>query len=161
MRLYEIPEQYRQALESIDVDEETGEIINADALNQFEMDAKEKIENAALFCRELYAESECLIKEADRLYSRSKSMDRRADRIKALIQEALAPFNGKVKTPRITVYERHSTSAVVDDFSKIPDAFKKTKTEVTINLTDLKKAIKEGAVIEGAHLVDKTSICMR
>ncbi len=66
MRLYEIPEQYRQALESIDVDEETGEIINADALNQFEMDAKEKIENAALFCRELDRESIALSEEADR-----------------------------------------------------------------------------------------------
>lgn len=161
MKLYEIPEQYRQALESIDVDEDTGEILNADALNQFEMDAKEKIECAALFCRELEAESECLLKESDRLFSRSKSIDKRIARIKALIQEALVPFNGKVKTPRITVYERRSTSAVVDDFNKIPDEFKKTKTEILINLSDLKKAINAGAEIEGAHLVNKTSVVMR
>ena len=161
MKLYEIAEQYRQALESIEVDEDTGEILNADALNQFEMDAKDKIECAALFCRELETESECLLKESDRLFSRSKSIDKRIARIKALIQEALVPFNGKVKTPRITVYERHSSSVIIDDFDKIPEDFKTTKTEVIVNKTNIKKAIQNGTEIDGVHLEDKVSVVMR
>lgn len=161
MRLYEIPEKYRQALESVDIDEETGEIINADALNQFEMDAKEKIENAALFCRELDRESTVLSEEADRMIDRSKSMVKKAERIKSLILPALQAFNGKVKTARVTVYERKTESVVVDDIERIPDSFKKTKTEVIVSKTSLKKAIQSGENISGAHLEEKTIVAMR
>ena len=161
MKLYEIPEQYRQALESIDVDEETGEIVNADALNQFEMDAKEKIENAALFVRELERESQAISEEAERMRNRAKAVERKAERIKSLILTALQPFDGRVKTQRITVYERHTDVVKIVEGSTLPDAYVTKKVTLSPNKTELKRAIKAGATIDGVTLEDSVSVVMR
>ena len=161
MKLYEIPEQYRLALEGIEVDEETGEILNADAIDQFEMDAKEKIENAALFVRELERESQAISEEADRMRNRAKAVERKAERVKNLILTALQPFNGKVKTQRITVYERHTDVVKIADGSMLPDAYVTKKVTVSRNKTELKRAIKAGATIDGVTLVDSVSVVMR
>lgn len=57
MKLYEIAPALRFALDDIVVDEETGEILNADALHAVEAEAAEKIEATALYLRELDAEA--------------------------------------------------------------------------------------------------------
>ena len=44
MKLYEISDAIRAALDHIDVDPETGEILSADALHAVEAEASDKIE---------------------------------------------------------------------------------------------------------------------
>ena len=58
MKLYEIAPALRFALDDIVVDEETGEILSADALHTVEAEASEKIEATALYLRELDADAE-------------------------------------------------------------------------------------------------------
>ena len=48
MKLYEIPTKIRAALDGIDCDPETGEILQADALHAVEAEASDKIEATAL-----------------------------------------------------------------------------------------------------------------
>lgn len=47
MKLYQISDAIRQALDHIELDEETGEILSADALHAVEAEASEKIEATA------------------------------------------------------------------------------------------------------------------
>lgn len=155
MKLYEIAPALRFALDDIEVDPETGEILNADELHAVEAEAAEKIEATALYLRELDAEAKAAKDEADRMIARVKSMQKRSDYLKAMLLDALHA-TGKVKTARVTVSIRTSKAIEVADGVTLPDAFVTVRT--TPNKTALKEAIEAGAEIEGVRLVARESV---
>ena len=157
MKLYEIAPALRFALDDIVVDEETGEILNADALHAVEAQAAEKIEATALYLRELDAEAKAAKDEADRMIARVKSMQKRSDYLKAMLLDALHA-TGKVKTARVTVSIRTSKAIEVADGVTLPDVFVTVRTTTTPNKTALKEAIEAGADIEGVRLVERESV---
>lgn len=157
MKLYEIAPALRFALDDIVVDEETGEILNADALHAVEAEASDKIEATALYLRELDAEAKAAKDEADRMIARVKSMQKRSDYLKAMLLDALHA-TGKVKTARVTVSIRTSKAIEVADGVTLPDAFVTVRTTTTPNKTALKEAIEAGAEIEGVRLVARESV---
>ena len=160
MKLYEIAPALRFALDDIVVDEETGEILQADALHAVEAEAAEKIEATALYLRELDAEAKAAKEEADRMIARVKSMQKRSDYLKAMLLDALHA-TGKVKTGRVTVSIRTSKAIEVADGVTLPDAFVTVRTTTTPNKTALKEAIEAGADIEGVRLVERESVQIR
>ena len=160
MKLYQISDAIRQALDHIELDEETGEILSADALHAVEAEASEKIEATALYLRELDAEAKAAKEEADRMLARVKSMQKRSDYLKAMLLEALHA-TGKVKTARVSVSIRTSKAIEVADGVTLPDAFVTVRTTTTPNKTALKEAIEAGADIEGVRLVERESVQIR
>lgn len=159
MRLYEIPNELRLALESLEVDEDTGEILNPEILTKVESAAKEKIEAAALFCRELDSEATAVKDEADRLAARARALTSKSARIKALLEPALESLGGKVKTGRISVFFRTSKSVEVSEGVELPDEF--TRKYVTPDKPKIKEALSAGMEIPGCALVSKRSITTR
>lgn len=157
MKLYQISDAIRQALDHIELDEETGEILSADELHAVEAEAAEKIEATALYLRELDAEAKAAKEEADRMLARVKSMQKRSDYLKAMLLDALHA-TGKVKTPSVTVFIRTSKAIEVADGVTLPDAFVTVRTTTTPNKTALKEAIEAGADIEGVRLVERESV---
>lgn len=157
MKLYEISDAIRAALDHIDVDPETGEILSADALHAVEAEASDKIEATALYLRELDAEAKAAKDEADRMIARVKSMQKRSDYLKSMLLEALHA-TGKVKTARVSVSIRTSKAIEVADGVTLPDAFVTVRTTTTPNKTALKEAIEAGADIEGVRLVERESV---
>ena len=160
MKLYEISDAIRAALDHIELDEETGEILQADALHAVEAEANDKIEETALYLRELDAEAKADKDEADRMIARVKSMQKRSDYLKAMLLDALHA-TGKVKTARVTVSIRTSKAIEVADGVTLPDAFVTVRTTTTPNKTALKEAIEAGADIEGVRLVERESVQIR
>ena len=59
MTLFEINEQIQKAIE-LGFDPETGEILDASALEQLQIDRDEKIENICLYIKDLTAEAKAL-----------------------------------------------------------------------------------------------------
>lgn len=157
MKLYEISDAIRAALDHIELDPETGEILQADALHAVEAEASEKIEATALYLRELDAEAKAAKDEADRMIARVKSMQKRSDYLKSMLIEALHA-TGKVKTARVTVSIRTNKAIEVADGVTLPDAFVTVRTTTTPNKTALKEAIEAGAEIEGVRLVERESV---
>ena len=157
MKLYEISDAIRAALDHIELDEETGEILQADALHAVEAEANDKIEATALYLRELDAEAKAAKDEADRMIARVKSMQKRSDYLKAMLLDALHA-TGKVKTARVTVSIRTSKAIEVADGVTLPDAFVTVRTTTTPNKTALKEAIEAGADLEGVRLVERESV---
>lgn len=157
MKLYQISDAIRQALDHIELDEETGEILSADALHAVEAEAADKIEATALYLRELDAEAKAAKEEADRMLARVKSMQKRSNYLKAMLLEALHA-TGKVKTARVSVSIRTSKAIEVADGVTLPDAFVTVRTTTTPNKTALKEAIEAGADIEGVRLVERESV---
>lgn len=158
MKLYEIPTKIRAALDGIDCDPETGEILQADALHAVEAEASEKIEATALYLRELQAEAKAIKVEADRMKARAEALEKKSETLKHLMLEVLPAVGGKVKTPSVTVFIRTSKAIEVADGVTLPDAFVTVRTTTTPNKTALKEAIEAGADIEGVRLVERESV---
>ena len=160
MKLYEISDAIRQALDHIELDEETGEILSADELHAVEAEAAEKIEATALYLRELDAEAKAAKDEADRMIARVKSMQKRSDYLKSMLLDALHA-TGKVKTARVTVSIRTTKAVEIAEGADLPEAYTTVKTTVSPNKTAIKDALSAGIEVPGCHIEERESVQIR
>lgn len=160
MKLYEISDAIRAALDHIDVDPETGEILNADNLHAVEAEASEKIEATALYLRELDAEAKAAKDEADRMIARVKSMQKRSDYLKSMLLDALHA-TGKVKTARVTVSIRTTKAVEIAEGANLPEAYTTIKTTVSPNKVAIKQALLDGVEVPGCSLEARESVSIR
>lgn len=160
MKLYQISDAIRQALDHIELDEETGEILNADELHAVEAEAADKIEATALYLRELDAEAKAAKDEADRMLARVKSMQKRSDYLKSMLLEALHT-TGKVKTARVAVSIRTTQAVEVSEGADLPEAYTTVKTTVSPNKVAIKQALLDGVEVPGCHLEARESVSIR
>ena len=160
MKLYEISDAIRQALDHIELDEETGEILSADALHAVEAQAAEKVEATALYLRELDAEAKAAKDEADRMLARVKSMQKRSDYLKAMLLDALHA-TGKVKTGRVTVSIRTTKAVEIAEGADLPEAYTTVKTTVSPNKVAIKQALLDGVEVPGCHIEERESVQIR
>lgn len=160
MKLYEISDAIRAALDHIEIDEETGEILSADALHAVEAEAAEKIEATALYLRELDAEARAAKDEADRMLARVKSMQKRSDYLKAMLLDALHA-TGKVKTGRVTVSIRTTKAVEIAEGADLPEAYTTVKTTVSPNKVAIKQALLDGVEVPGCHIEERESVQIR
>lgn len=162
MKLYEIPGTIRAALDRIEIDEETGEIINAADLDAVEAEAHEKLESTALYVRELNAEADALKAEIERLTDRRRSLEKRSTFLKCLMLQGLDALGAtKLKTPMVTISVRTSKAVELDAdaLDVLPEGFIRIKREA--DKTAIKAAIERGFCMLGAHLVENRSLTMR
>lgn len=160
MKLYQISDAIRQALDHIELDEETGEVLSADELHAVEAEASEKIEATALYLRELDAEAKAAKEEADRMLARVKSMQKRSDYLKAMLLDALHA-TGKVKTGRVTVSIRTTKAVEIAEGADLPEAYTTVKTTVSPNKVAIKQALLDGVEVPGCHLEARESVSIR
>ena len=158
LTLYEIDQQIENAIE-LGFDPETGEILDASALEQLQMDFDEKVENTLLYIKNLLAEAEAIDAEQKALDARKKSRKRRAEYLTNYVQNVL---DGKkfISAKCETTY-RKVQSVVVDDFESIPEEYLRIKTVSEPDKTAIKDAIKSGAEIAGAHLEERQSMSIK
>lgn len=160
MKLYQISDAIRQALDHIELDEETGEVLSADALHAVEAEASDKVEATALYLRELDAEAKAAKEEADRMLARVKSLQKRSDYIKAMLLDALHA-TGKVKTARVTVSIRTTKAVEIAEGADLPEAYTTVKTTVSPNKIAIKQALLDGVEVPGCHLEARESVSIR
>lgn len=159
MKLYEIPEAYRQVLEGVQVDEETGEILGTDALVEFAGDLNETIKNTGLYLFELDSEAQQIDAQIKRLKARKDSMKRRSETLKNLMLDAMTSTGlKKVSDPLVTVYLRKSTATIVDEMDILPKDLIRVKVETSPDLVAIGKKLKAGEVIPGAHLEERQNV---
>ena len=155
MNLYEIDHAILDC-----VDRETGEIVDVDALNALEMEHDAKIENVALWIKNLLSDARQIEAERDALEKREKSAKNKAENLKKYLAGYL---NGhKFNTPKVAISFRKSTSVEVSDINKImllndADIYLKY-AEPTPDKTAIKNAIRSGIQIPGCSLVEKSNI---
>ena len=156
MTLYEIDQKIEAAITNA-VDEETGEITEDFAmLDELQIEREQKIENSGLYIKNLTAEIESLKAEEKALYERRKSKEKRAEWLKSYLAYSLA--GAKFETPKLALSFRKSIVVDVADVDKLPEEFKRVKTTIDADKTALKEALKAGALIDGATLVEKQNL---
>ena len=63
----------------LEIDEETGEILNADELDALQMERDIKIENIALWIKNLKADAEAYKKEKESFYQKERAAKNKAE----------------------------------------------------------------------------------
>ena len=152
--LYELDEAIRNF--ELEIDEETGEVLNAEDLDNLEMERETKIESVGLWVKNLEAEKEAVKAEKDRFAQREKVLGNKIERLKGWLSYALQ--GEKFTTPRLVVSYRKSESVNITNESAIDDKYCDISVVRKPNKTALKKALKDGEEIVGAELVEKQNI---
>ena len=154
MKLYEIDEAIRNF--RFQIDEESGEILNADELDELELAREKKIEGIACLCKERRASAKALRDEMKNLKARAERDEKSADDLEAWLERILD--GEKFTTSRCAITWRKSKRVEILDESLIPDAFFTVKTERSPNKTAIKNAIESGEDIDGAVLATRNNI---
>ena len=160
MKLYEIDVAIEQLIAE-SVDEETGELlIDPEKLEALQLQRDVAVENLALYYKNLLAEAKAIKEEETALAARRKTTENAAERAKNYLEYALK--GEKFKTPRVAISYRSSVKVeIADNFVEwaqvhAPDFLRYKDPEP--DKTAIKDALKSGEYLEGASLVDTTSI---
>lgn len=163
MTLYEIDFQIKQFLDNLmdSVDEETGEVLDIDpseleALNEAR---QKKLENIALYIKNLDADAKAIKEEEKNLKERRERVEKKAERLRKLLSDSiLNAGDDHFETSRCSVTFRASDTVEIDDLDLIDDVYIKVVTDYKPDKTALKKAIKAGIKIDGCHLESHNNI---
>ena len=137
------------------VDMETGEIIDAAKLDALNMEKERKIRNIACWVKDLDAEADALKKEKEGFAAREKAARHKADSLKAYLASYL---DGKAaKGDEYQISFRASQATEITDEEAIPSAFFIPQPG-KLDKDGLLKALKGGAVIPGAQLIERKNI---
>lgn len=157
MNLYEINEQLESAIEKC-VNPETGEILDAESLINLQIEESEKIENIALYIKNLSASANEIRVEESALAERRRVKQKKAEWLENYLSNYLLSV-GKTRyeTPKCALSFRKSESVEIDAGANIPERFMRIK-DPEINKADIKAALKLGEKISGARLVTRQNL---
>ena len=145
------------------IDPETGELLDYEAFASLQMERDTKIENMALWYKDLTAEAKAIREEQKALAERRRSAENKAERLKGYIETALGgePW----QSARAAVSYRKSTAVEIEDEAALIEelefnGFDECLTYQTpkINKVELMKALKAGTIIKGAELVTRQNV---
>ena len=151
--LYEINQQI---LDCIDPD--TGEIADFEKFDALQVERETKIENIALWIKNLKAEAEALKAEKQAFADRQKACENKAESLKRYLDHALE--GQAFKTTKVAVSFRKTKSVEIDNVLDLPAEYLRF-SEPTADKTAIKKAIDEGKEITGAHIVEGLSLSIK
>ena len=145
------------------IDEETGEIKDYEAFEELQMQKEEKIENTALWYKNLVAESKAIREEEKALAERRKSLENKAENLKNFINRTLD--GNKFSTSKVAISYRKSTAVEVDD-EFIDYAMKNNNDLLTFkrpepNKTVIKGMLQGGFDIPHAELVERNNMSIK
>lgn len=152
--LYEINEQLLNLTDS-----ETGEITDWSAFEALQLARDEKIENIALYHKNLLAEAAALKAEEKSFAERRKRAENKAESLKRYLDSALQ--GQKFNTTKVAISYRKSTSVEVDE-TKLPLRWlREIPATHVVDKVEIAKALKAGEAIEGATLITRDNIQIR
>lgn len=150
MTLFEIEQEILSC-----IDMETGEVIDLEKLDQLEMDRERKIENIALWIKNLLSDAEALKAQKETFANRQKAAENKAESLKKYLNDYLA--GKKFSTDKVAISFRKSTAVNITDPLQIPKEYLKY-SDPTIDKAAIKKAITQGSVVGGAEIVESQNI---
>ena len=162
LSLYEIDSRIKGIIDglydSVDENGEVGEVDLTELL-QLQEDRKTKLENIALYIKNLDAEAKAIKEEEEKLTKRRKSIENKADRLRALIIASMKEAgDDKLETARCKAKIKDNEQTEIIDLEQIPEEFISIKTEKKPDKTAIKKAIKAGQTVAGAQIIINTTI---
>lgn len=163
--LYELDSKIAELLETgfemSCIDAETGEIDETQLavyLEQLQLDRKTKIDNIAVFVKNLEAEAVAIRAEEKKLKERREAKERKAERLKNYIKTSMM-LQGETKfeSARVSMALRNSKAVVVDE-SKLESVYFINKIVQSVDKKAIKAALEAGILVEGAMLEERKNL---
>lgn len=156
--LYEIDYNIKAVLDGILSGEvtEDGEVADDtfEKLEALQAERKAKMENIALYIKNITAEAAAIKAEESALKERRERLERKAERLSGYMAQSMAANNEpELSSPRFSAKYRETESTDVFDKSLLPKEFIKVKTTEDPDKVAIKAAIKAGQEVAGARLV--------
>lgn len=149
--LYEINQSILECL-----DAETGEIIDAEALDALLMQRDEKLEAVACWIKNLQSDALAYKAEKEAFAARQKAAEKKAESLKKYLTEALQ--GQKFTSAKCAVSFRKSEKIDIPDEYLVPLEFLEEEVTYKPNKTAIKEAIKAGREVCGCQLVENFNI---
>ncbi len=152
--IYEIDEAIRACCER--VDEETGELLDPEALDALQMEREAKLEGVALYYKETCHMVDDIRAEEKVLAERRKAKEAKAERLKAYLAEHLD--GQKFETARVCLSYRASTAVSITDAAVLMDFLEKGHDDCIryaapqVDKAKLAALLKQGVQAPGAEL---------
>ena len=157
--LYEITRDYLEVLDRLEVDEETGEILNAEELDSLSGAFEEKAESVACYIKNMVIFTGDLKAEETNLAKRRKTLEKKIDYLKGVLTSCLdAAGRDNVETTKVRVSFRKSVAVNIDDEKALPADFVVETVTTKPDKTAIKKAIQSGQEVSGASLVENRNL---
>ena len=148
------------------IDPATGELLDYEAFASLQMEREAKIENMALWYKDLTAEAKAIREEEKALAERRKSAENKAERLKGYLDEALA--GESYKSAKVAVSYRRSKAVELADESAVINELESSGrgdciyyTAPRVNKVALARLLKDGGAVPGAELVERNNIQVR
>lgn len=161
LTLYELSDQYRQATERL-ADMDLPDDVIADTLEALVGDLQTKATSVAMFVRNLESMSVAIKDAETKMAARRRAIDARVMRVREYIKlnMELAGIM-KISCPFFEIaVKKNPPAVVIDDESLVPDDYKSDPPPPpkVPDKTLIGKALKDGYVIDGAHLEQRTRL---
>ena len=137
------------------IDMETGEIIAQEKLEKLQMDRREKLRNIAFVALNASADAKAYEEQKKKFAAREKAAKATVEWAKATLAAELG--GKKMKEAEFSISYRKSEAVEVADEAAVPDEFRIPQPD-KIDRAALKAALKNGAVISGAQIVERQNI---
>lgn len=142
-----------------EIDEETGEVLNIQDLDELNLAREQKIENIGLLIRNLEAEADA-VENQEKIFADRKRRIRK--KIESLKSYATYALDGKpFKTDRVAISFRRSESVLIKDEYLIPDEYCEFTMVRKPNKKNIKDALKHGKEMDGVELLEKQNISIK
>lgn len=155
MNLYEIENEILSC-----VDMETGEVIDVEKLDALTMERDRKIENLALWVKNLEADAKAYKEEKESFAQKQKGAENKAKSLKEYLRNFLA--GAAYKSTKVNISFRASKAVDVfnmDALMRYDDCDSYLKyADPTPDKTAIKNAIASGIEIPGCHIVENQNI---
>ncbi len=159
MNLYELTTELQNAMDSLVIDEDTGEVGGFEAVDALDVAFEDKAEAYALTIKNLLAFAGEAKAEADNLKSRADAAKNRAEKLKQHLALSMnAVGKNKIETARAALSFRKSVSVKITDETTLHDDLWKVTMKREPDKTKIGKLLKSGNAVPGAELETKMNL---
>lgn len=155
--LYDIDAKIMECMANC-IDPDTGEITNSEQLEALQMERQTKLENVALYIKNLKADAAMYKAEKQAFAERQAAAEKRAESLSEWLKKALD--GQKFKTEKTEVNFRKSQKVEILDIWDLNEDLLKY-SDPTPDKAAIKRAIKAGEEVKGAKLVDDISMTIK
>ena len=158
--LFNISQDFKSLYEMAnDAENEDMEAL-AELFSEVETSLSDKLDNTIYVIKELDSDAEALKAEAKRLTDKARALENKGKYLKELMLGAVkASGVEKLKSDKFSYYIKRTEVLNVVSEDNIGREFFRIKKE--IDKTVLKKAIKDGLIVDGVSIVENESLVSR
>lgn len=158
-KLYEIAEQYQEALNDLTNLDLPPDVVN-DTLEALTGEISLKAWNVAAALLHMEGEAELIRQAEERMSRRRRALEIRAAGLREYLKIQMERINiREIRSPQFVIkVKQNPPKVILDDESAIPKSFKREETVVHIDKNGIKQALLSGQVVRGAHLEQETRL---